>query len=183
MFERFTREARAVVEAAQVQARELRHTRIGTEHLLLGMLGDPASAVGTVLRTQGLAADATRIRIVELVDCRAIDADALEQLGIDLSKVRSTVEASFGEGALERAGGRGFSRRRHIPFSPRAKKVLELSLREALRLGDRHIDGTHVLLGILREGQGLAARLLAEAGVSRDVVEEAIATGRAQAAG
>lgn len=181
MFERFTTEARTVVEAAQVEARGLSHRRIGTEHLLLGLLGDPGCAASVILGETGLTPQSTRIRIIELVDCRAVDADALERIGIDLSKVRSAVEASFGEGALERAGGKGFSRRRPLPFSPKAKKVLELSLREALRLGDGHIGSEHVLLGVLREGTGLAALLLAEAGVTHQAVSARISADRRQA--
>lgn len=92
-----------------------------------------------------------------------LDAAALESIGIDLDAVREKVEAAFGAGALD--GPRGRPRKRgHIPFSPRARKVLELSLREAIRLRQRQIADGHLLLGVLRDGNGLAARIIAETG-------------------
>ena len=90
---------------------------------------------------------------------RGTEPEALAAIGIDLDEIRRRVEASFGPGALER-GRRG--RGRHVPFTPAAKKALELALREALRLGDREIGAEHVLLGLLREGG--AARLLERVG-------------------
>jgi ATP-dependent Clp protease ATP-binding subunit ClpA len=82
--------------------------------------------------------------------------------------VRAHVEESFGPGALERARS-GLCRHTvsggHIPLSRRSKKVMELSLREALRLRDDHIGTEHILLALLREGEGLAVRMLADAGV------------------
>ncbi|MEU4220303.1 Clp protease N-terminal domain-containing protein [Actinoplanes sp. NPDC026623] len=102
------------------------------------------------------------------------DAAALKAIGIDLDAVRRAIEENFGPGALRlprnappkrrgllgrlRGGGR-------TPFSPRAKKVLELSLREALRLKHNFIAPEHILLGILREGRGLAVQILTEAQV------------------
>jgi ATP-dependent Clp protease ATP-binding subunit ClpA len=106
------------------------------------------------------------------------DADALRAIGIDLDAVRAKVEESFGAGALERAGGRKGRQRGsvagHIPFTPRAKKVLELSLREALRLEHNWIGPEHVLLGLLREGHGLAMQVLTVQGVSPDALRQRI---------
>lgn len=78
--------------------------------------------------------------------------------------MRGSVEAAFGPGALDGPGARP-RRRGHIPFTPRAKKVLELSLREAMALHSRAITDGHVLLGLLREGEGLAAKVLADRGI------------------
>ena len=86
-----------------------------------------------------------------------VAAKALESLGISLEAVRAQVEEIIGHGGQAPSG--------HIPFTPRAKKVLELSLREALRLKHRSIGTEHVLLGLIREGQGLGALVLAEAKV------------------
>ncbi len=170
MFKRFTADSRAVVEAAQVEARALRHRRIGTEHLLLGLAGDPASPVAGLLDPPGL--DELRLRVARAVDDPDADDAALRSIGIDPTRVREAVEATFGRGALERQATSGFSRwRGHVPFSPRAKKVLELSLREALRLGDRHIGPEHIMLGILRDGGGVGAVILAGLGVDRTAVE------------
>ncbi len=89
-----------------------------------------------------------------------VAAKALESLGISLEAVRAQVQEIIGEGQQAPSG--------HIPFTPRAKKVLELSLREALRLRHRHIGTEHILLGLLREGNGLAALVLTEAGADID---------------
>ncbi|WP_104524914.1 Clp protease N-terminal domain-containing protein [Blastococcus atacamensis] len=163
MFERFTPEARAVVVAAQQEARTLRSPTIGTEHLLLALLrGQTPSAA--VLTRHGLAADEVTADVVRFTGSDDLDADALTSVGIDLDAVRSSVEAAFGPGALDdpkRTPGRGG----HIPFTPRAKKVLELSLREALAMKSRSIADGHIALGLLREGEGLAMKVLSDRGV------------------
>lgn len=166
MFERFTSEARAVVVLAQEEARQLRHPLIGTEHLLLAMLTGGTGPGAQALRDRGLDATDVRRRIAGIIDPAGgeLDPAALATLGIDLEEVRRATEASFGPGALD-ARGRASMPKGHIPFSKRAKKVLELSLREALRLGHRHIGEGHVLLGLIREGEGVAAQVLVEAHV------------------
>ncbi len=80
-----------------------------------------------------------------------VAAKALESLGISLEAVRSQVEEIIGQGGSSPSG--------HIPFTPRAKKVLELSLREALQLGHNYIGTEHILLGLIREGEGVAAQV------------------------
>jgi ATP-dependent Clp protease ATP-binding subunit ClpA len=180
MFERFTHPAREVVGGAQAQARLLAHTYIGTEHLLLGLLAEGTSVAGRVLAGRGVDLETVRseiVRIVGPVSPAQPDAEALEVLGIDLDAVRRKVEETFGPGALDRtraARRRGCGPRGHIPFTPRSKKVLELSLREALRLRHNYIGTEHILLAILREGQGLAAQMLARAGVDHATVEQRI---------
>ena len=163
MFERFTADARQVVVLAQQEARELHHSHIGTEHLLLALLAEGSSPAAQALRGHGLELTELRRRVAALSD-PGLDGDALAVLGIDLEEVRRATEASFGEGALDakahRSGLKG-----HIPFSDGAKKVLELSLREAIHLKQHHILAGHILLGLLREGRGSAARILLEAGI------------------
>jgi ATP-dependent Clp protease ATP-binding subunit ClpA len=163
MFERFTTEARQTVVQAQVEAVALRHPRVGTEHLLLGLVGQttPTSAV---LARHGL----TRATVLESVTALAgdLDAEALTSLGIDLDAVRERVESAFGPGALDDPARRhGATASGHVPFDGRAKKVLELSLREALALKHRHIADGHIALGLLREGQGLAMKVIADRGI------------------
>ena len=85
-----------------------------------------------------------------------VAAKALESLGISLEAVRQQVEEIIGQGQQAPSG--------HIPFTPRAKKVLELSLREALQLGHNYIGTEHILLGLIREGEGVAAQVLVQAG-------------------
>src|ERR1700678_3546783 len=85
-----------------------------------------------------------------------VGAKALESLGISLDAVRQQVEEIIGQGQQAPSG--------HIPFTPRAKKVLELSLREALQLGHNYIGTEHMLLGLVREGEGVAAQVLVSLG-------------------
>ena len=85
-----------------------------------------------------------------------VAAKALESLGISLEAVRAQVEEIIGQGQSAPTG--------HIPFTPRAKKVLELSLREALQLGHNYIGTEHILLGLIREGEGVAAQVLVKLG-------------------
>lgn len=176
MFERFTNRAREVVTRSQAEARRLEHDLVGTEHILLALLGDDAGLAVTVLRDAGADPGDLRGRIERHVGrgprvLGDADAAALREIGIDLDAVRAKIEATFGAGALRppvdppKRGLRRGRRRHGGPFSPRAKKVLELSLREALRLRHNYIGTEHILLGLLREGDGLAALVLTEAGL------------------
>ena len=169
MFERFTTEARDVVIGAQAEARALRHPRIGTEHLLLSMLAQPGTTTARVLGDHGVSHAAVVEAVRTLVAGDHLDADALGSLGIDLDAVRDRVEEAFGPGALDdrsavARGPRGWWSG-HIPFSPRAKKVLELSLREALAMKARAITDAHILLGLIRDGDGPAMTVLHDRGV------------------
>ena len=166
MFERFTKEARDVVVRAQDEARRLRAPFIDTEHLLLAILDAGAGPGAHALRARGTDPADLRRRIAGIIDPPGdgLDPAALATLGIDLDEVRRVTEATFGPGALD-VRGRKPSRPGHIPFGRRAKKALELSLREALRLGHNHIGTGHLLLGLIREGEGLATRVLVESGV------------------
>jgi ATP-dependent Clp protease ATP-binding subunit ClpA len=133
MFERFTAYARHVVVLAQEEARRLNHNYIGTEHILLGLLGEP---------------DGTGFRV-------------LDSFGMSLDGAREEVVAIVGAGK----GVPG----KHIPFTPRAKKTLELSLREALDLGHSYIGTEHILLGLIREGDGVAAQIMRKHGDLRAI--------------
>jgi ATP-dependent Clp protease ATP-binding subunit ClpA len=173
MFERFTDDARAIVRAAQDEARRLRHRFIGTEHLLLAMLAEGDGLGARALRERGVEAADIRRRVLAIIGSpadEALDPEALATLGIDLDEVRRVTEASFGPGALDARGGK--VPEGHIPFSRRAKKVLELSLRESLRLGSGHIGEGHVLLGLLREGEGVATLVLVQSGVDLSALRD-----------
>ena len=95
-----------------------------------------------------------------------VAAKALEALGISLEAVRSQVEEIIGQGQQAPSG--------HIPFTPRAKKVLELSLREALQLGHNYIGTEHILLGLIREGEGVAAQVLVKLGADLNRVRQQV---------
>jgi ATP-dependent Clp protease ATP-binding subunit ClpA len=156
MFERFTQPVREAVLAAQAEARALGHEAIGTEHLLLGVASG-GSRAARVLAEAGATSEALQ-RVLREEAGPPMDAGALATLGIDLEEVRRRVEASFGEGALER--GRSRPKDSFVPFTKRAKKALELALREAVAAGDREIGAEHVVLGLLRDPGTLAARML-----------------------
>ena len=124
MFERFTEKAIKVIMLAQEEARRLGHNFVGTEQMLLGLIGE-----GT-----------------------GISAKVLKSLGVNLKDARIEVEKIIGRGT-------GFVAV-EIPFTPRAKRVLELSLEEARQLGHHYIGTEHLLLGLIREGEGVATRVL-----------------------
>ena len=201
MFERFTGAARDVVVRAQEESRQLRHAHIGTEHLLLALLSPQAGVSSTVLRAAGVDAEHVRAEIARHVSSGHTspgalsdeDAAALRAIGIDLQAVISRIEETLGREALApscpepRRSRRGWLRRHrghagHRPFTPRAKKTLELSLREAIHLRHKEIGTEHLLLGLLREGEGLAAKILVDGGVSLDALRRAILEARPEAA-
>src|ERR1700743_3012689 len=95
-----------------------------------------------------------------------VAAKSLESLGISLEGVRSQVEEIIGQGQQAPSG--------HIPFTPCAKKVLELSLREALQLGHNYIGTEHILLGLIREGEGVAAQVLVKPGADLNPVRQQV---------
>ena len=129
MFERFTEKAIKVIMLAQEEARRLGHNFVGTEQILLGLIGE-----GT-----------------------GVAAKVLKSMGVNLKDARVEVEKIIGRGS-------GFVAV-EIPFTPRAKRVLELSLEEARQLGHNYIGTEHLLLGLIREGEGVAARVLENLGV------------------
>jgi ATP-dependent Clp protease ATP-binding subunit ClpC len=95
-----------------------------------------------------------------------VAATALESMDISLEAVRSQVEAIIGQGVAVPTG--------HIPFTPRAKKVLELSLREAMQLGHNYIGTEHILLGLVREGEGVAAQVLEKLGADLNRIRQVV---------
>ena len=101
-----------------------------------------------------------------LQEGQGVAARALEALGVDLAGVRSRVQEIIGRGQHEQTG--------HIPFTPRAKTVLELALREARDLGHEYIGTEHILLGLVREGQGVAAQVLVALGAGEAQVREKV---------
>jgi len=138
VFERFTDRARQVVVLAQDEARGLRHNYIGTEHLLLGLMG---------------VEDGLAVRV-------------LESFGIVLEEARACVARIVGQG-LEPVT-------EQIPFTPRAKKVLELALRESLTLGHNYIGTEHLLLALLREHEGRAVEILDDFHASPEKIRDEI---------
>jgi ATP-dependent Clp protease ATP-binding subunit ClpC len=130
MFERFTEKAIKVIMLAQEEARRLGHNFVGTEQILLGLIGE-GSGVGPKI---------------------------LKSMGVKLKDARIEVEKIIGRGS-------GFVAV-EIPFTPRAKRCLELSLEEARQLGHNYIGTEHLLLGLIVEGEGVAARVLEQLDVN-----------------
>jgi ATP-dependent Clp protease ATP-binding subunit ClpC len=136
MFERFTERARRVVVLAQEESRELGHDHIGTEHLLLALIREEDGIAG----------------------------QALAEAGVTLDAARKQVETVVGRGEPEPKRRSGKRWRRHVPFTARAKKTMELSLRESLGLGHNYIGTEHLLLGLLSLGEGIGSEALARLG-------------------
>ncbi len=141
MFERFTDRARRVLVVAQQEARLLGHDYIGTEHILLGLLGDDQSVAAKALGALGISLKAARTKVNEII--------APSEAPLDGSPPA---------------------------FTPRAKKTLELSLREALQLGHNYIGTEHILLGLVREGEGVGAQILQSMGATLEGVREEVIT-------
>lgn len=129
MFERFTDSAIKVIRLAHEEARRLGHNFVGTEQILLGLVGEG----------------------------NGIAAKALKSLGINLKEAREEIEKIIGRGS-------GFVAV-EIPFTPRSKRVLELSLEESRTLGQDYVGTEHLLLGLIRDGEGVAAKVLINLGV------------------
>jgi ATP-dependent Clp protease ATP-binding subunit ClpA len=181
MFERFTVQARGVVINAQAAAKQLRHSSIGTEHLLLALLDSGSAATRALLHDAGLTRELVIADIDRLLRTPGDvlgedDAAALQEIGIDLDAVRAKVEEVFGPGALQPPEPEprwSLLRRKQFGtyrFTGRTKKVIELSLREAIALRHNFIGAEHILLGLLRDNGGLAAKILTAAGVDRDAL-------------
>jgi len=133
-FEKFSERARKVLSLAQEEAQRFNHNYISTEHILLGL----------VRESEGVA------------------AKVLSNLGVELTKVRSSVEFIIGRGERPATG--------EIGLTPRAKKVIELAVDEARRLNHHYIGTEHLLIGLMREGDGVAASVLETLGITLDKV-------------
>jgi ATP-dependent Clp protease ATP-binding subunit ClpC len=168
IFNRFAAEARRCVEAALEEARSLGHDSVGDEDLLLGILRDGEGTSREALASLGVTLEGAR------EESERMTADALASIGISLEEVRREAGGAF---EMRIPGDR------RLPFSPRAKKALEQSLREARRLGDNRLTSEHVLLGILRNDDGMAVRMLGALGAPPERVEDRLDQLRASTAG
>lgn len=162
MFERFTGNARHLTIGGQEIAVDLAAPRIEPIHLLLAVFDGADTTTVERLRAVGLTRDVVRQAAVAGPGAGTDDAHLLGAIGIDVDRIRRAIDDRFGAGTFDAAGEAAPAprRRRHIPFAREAKKTLELSLREALRLKDNRIDTAHVVLGMLRADDPTIDRLI-----------------------
>jgi ATP-dependent Clp protease ATP-binding subunit ClpC len=166
MFPRFTDKSRASMEAAFEEARLLGHDSLGDEDLLLGILRADEGIGAEALSSLGVTLEDARD------ECEGMLSDALSSIGISLEDVRREAGEAF-EMSLPDD--------RKIPYSPRAKNALVGARKEMRRLGDDCLGTEHVLLGILRNEEGTAVRLLARLGVLLETLKERLLELREQA--
>jgi len=163
-----TRPAEPYLAAGAAEARRLGHSYVGTEHVLVVLIRDPAGGATSMLRQLGVSAETVQEALAPCIDARAarIDPDALAAFGIDFETVRERLEQTFGPGALEetRAGCLG--------VAPRLKQAFAFALDRA---GARPLADEHILLGMLDVPDSLAGHALAKVGVSLDAVEAIVA--------
>ena len=136
MFEKYSEKGIKVIMLAQEEARRMGHNFVGTEQLLLGLIGEGTGSAAKVLRS----------------------------LGVNLKIARIEVEKIIGRGSGYVAV--------EIPFTPRAKKVLSLSLEESIKLGDNYVSTEHLLLGVISQGDGVAVRVLENLDLDLDLIKK-----------
>lgn len=168
MFVRFTDKSRRSVEAAFEEARMLGHDSVGDDDLLLGILCADEGIAAEALTSLGVTLEDAREESEEML------SDALCSIGISLEEMR-------------REAGDAFEMRipddRKIPYSPRTKNALVRARKEMRRLRDDYLGTEHVLLGILRNEDGTAVRMLARLGVSPEMLEDRLFELRGRAGG
>jgi ATP-dependent Clp protease ATP-binding subunit ClpC len=168
IFTRFTDRSRTSVEAAFDEARMLGHDSLGDEDLLLGILRADEGMAAGALSSLGVTLEGAREESEEML------SGALASIGISLEEVRTEAGEAF---------DMRIPNNRRIPYSPLAKKALVEARKEMRRSGDRYLGTEHVLLGILRNADGMALRMLDRMGVSPEMVEERLFELRGRADG
>lgn len=174
MFEFFTDRARRAVVLSQDEAIALGHDFIGTEHILLGLIGTDQSTAGDVLREQGVELTRARAETVRILKAAGIVAaggqparDALSSIGIDIEEIQRRADDTFGPGAFQYP---------RPAYTPDAKKALEHTLHEARALGHEKFGTGHILLGLLATGQGHGFEVLAALEVDPTSLRQAVLT-------
>lgn len=149
VFEKFTERARKVLAFAQLEAQSFQHDYIGTEHLLLGLIREGEGVAARVLMRLGVELVEVRIRILHIMEQGKQRNDVGQHLKAAVAGIIGSI-------------GRGDNAEGEIGLTNRAKKVMELAVDEARRMKHHYIGTEHLLLGLLREGDGLAAYVLVE---------------------
>jgi ATP-dependent Clp protease ATP-binding subunit ClpA len=171
-FKRFHSDARATVLRARDNARQLDADQIRTEHMLLALLEVHDNPARRVLERHGLTYSKA-YEMVQKMDAEpALDAEALEAIGIDLEAVRGRLESVFGKGVLD-APKRTGRRAAHQTMGQDARKMLELSLRESIAMQSGYIGAGHILLAIIRADAG-GNRVLKQAGLDPKALRDEV---------
>lgn len=171
-FKRFHTDARATVLLARDNARRLGADQVRTEHMLLALLEVNDNPARRVLERHGLTYSKA-YDIVRKLDAEpALDAEALEAIGIDLEAVRGKLESVFGKGVLDTPKRVG-RRSSHQMMGQDARKTLELSLRESIAAQSGYISAGHILLAIIRADAG-GARVLKEGGLDPKALRDEV---------
>ncbi|MFC0539976.1 Clp protease N-terminal domain-containing protein [Kutzneria chonburiensis] len=187
MFEKFTDPAKRVLVLAQDEAMAQGHDYIGTEHVLVGLADMPGTIAGSVLRDSGVTVKALRAEIADVLVASGVQpvgaqgaTEALAAIGIDVEEIRRRADETFGPGKFH------FPR---PPFTPRAKKALEHTLRQMAELHSDTIGPEHLLLGILAEAErpdedrdggsgaaveGVGVKVLRNLGIDVDALRPAV---------
>ncbi|HEX5119013.1 MAG TPA: Clp protease N-terminal domain-containing protein [Pseudonocardiaceae bacterium] len=172
MFERFTDRAKQAVTFAQDEAITLGHDFIGTEHLLLGLARNTDGIARDVLGAHGVTPDRARDETVRLLTEAGVDTsggqpatEALAAIGIDVDEIRRRADEAFGPGKFR------FPR---PPFTARAKRSLEYTLREAVTLGNERIGPEHLMLGVLHDDESVGLRVLVALGADPTELRSAV---------
>lgn len=181
MFEKFTQNAKRAIVLSQDETVALGYDYIGTEHLLLGLLGVPDSTAGQVLTRHGVTPRHARDKVVAMLTEAGVTGtrgqaavDALASIGIDVDEIRKRMDDTFGAGKFQYP---------RPPYTEQAKKMLMQTVHEATRLGSPEaIDTEHMLLGMLDDADSVAVQVLTAMDVDPGALRSEVLA-RAEAAG
>ncbi|PKV92358.1 ClpA/ClpB-like protein [Amycolatopsis echigonensis] len=174
MFEKFTHDARRAVVEAQAAAQEAGAREISAEAVFAGLARIEDGEAVRLLKVLGVSRDdvfAELARVRRRGGISDADAEALTEFGIDVDQIVERVEQTHGPGALAQASRP--AKRNHLPFTAEAKDALQMSLREAQDLGDKHLGQEHLLLALVKQ-RGPVADFLAARGIDYPAVRQAV---------
>lgn len=174
MFEKFTHDARRAVVEAQAAAQEAGAREISAEAVFAGLARIEDGEAVRLLKVLGVSRDdvfAELARVRRRGGISDADAEALTEFGIDVDQIVERVEQTHGPGALAQASRP--AKRNHLPFTSEAKNALQMSLREAQDLGDKHLGQEHLLLALVKQ-RGPVADFLAARGIDYPAVRQAV---------
>ncbi|WP_037354971.1 Clp protease N-terminal domain-containing protein [Amycolatopsis orientalis] len=174
MFEKFTHDARRAVVEAQAAAHEAGAREISAEAVFAGLARNENGEAVRLLKILGVSREdvfAELARVRRRGGISDADAEALNEFGIDVDQIVERIEQTHGPGALAQASRP--TKRNHLPFTEDAKNALQMSVREAHELGDKHLGQEHLLLALVKQ-RGPVADFLAARGIDYPAVRQAV---------